>query len=222
VGAIKVVLYAEGAGEAAGEFSLLPPPGDPLLEEHLGAAHLLVRRCIVDLANVPEGAVGFVSPLRLGVRPARGSDLLDRRSLRRLLTWPRPDRHPDFAVVLVDHDGDDKRRDQLVGGVADLPLVAAVGVAKQEFEAWLIADHRAVTQALGSGPAQPPEVEGLPRGKAKALLGEWIEQRPREAAKPREVRMTLARAANLDVLRRIGAFGRFFEDLRVAFPGRRL
>jgi hypothetical protein len=43
---LRVVLYAEGAGETRGAVSLLPAPGEVLGEEWLGPGHLLIRRAI--------------------------------------------------------------------------------------------------------------------------------------------------------------------------------
>lgn len=213
--AVRLVLYAEGAGESAGESTLLPAPGEGLREEHLGAAHVLVRRCVVEVGNLPEGAVRFVSPLRLGARHARGSDLLDRRSLRRLLTWPTPGRRPDLGVVLVDNDGDDERRKVMNAHVEALGLGVVIGVAKQEFEAWLIADHLAVRTIFGRDPGKPPAVEDMTRAEAKQLLAIWTDKLASNS-KPREVRVDLARRASLDSLRTLKAFARFLDELRTA------
>src|SRR5581483_11436552 len=144
-----------------GETSRLPPPTELLGEDHRGPAHELIRRCVARDAAVPLPAVLFQCPLRARGRHPKGSDLLDRRTLRQLLTWPAPHRRPDLAIVLVDQDGAPDRRmtlRQLTEGIS-LPHVIAVAI--QEFDAWLIADHGAVAGTLATKPPNPPAVEGL-------------------------------------------------------------
>ena len=104
---IRVVVYAEGANELYGELVLPIAPRSTLTDEELGAAHALVRRTIESRAPAAAHGIQFEEPLRLvpSLRRPRGSDLLDRKSLRRLLTWG-PHSRPDLAVVLVDEDGD--------------------------------------------------------------------------------------------------------------------
>jgi hypothetical protein len=210
----RVVLYAEGVGDVGGEVSSLPPPTETLAEFHLGPAHALVRRCIARETSVPEQAVTFLSPLRPRGRHARGSDLHDRNSLRQLLTWPNKNRRPDLAVVLVDGDGRHDRRSTLREFVDGISTPHVVGVAIQEFEAWLIADHGAVVGALSPAPEQPSHVESLSPRQAKTLLGQWIST----AGDPdgAGVRLTLARTCNLTVLDRLSAFQSFRQDLRSA------
>lgn len=132
MGALRTVLIGEGGGELGGESTLLPAPGEPLDEPHIGAGHLLVRRCISKLGGIPEGAVRLESPLRLRARVPRGSDLLDRRNLRQLVTYASPGRRPDLAVVLVDADGDANARKKLLQGhLEGLSLPTVVAVAAQ-------------------------------------------------------------------------------------------
>src|SRR5262249_16615938 len=108
---LRVVLYAEGAGETGGELSLPPTPGSELAADHPGPGHELVRRCIVHSSPLKEGAVIFVAPLRLKTgRIPKGSDLLHRASLRQLLQWARPEHRPRFAIILVDCDGNNGRK----------------------------------------------------------------------------------------------------------------
>ena len=101
----RVVVYAEGRAEDAGSGPSVAAPREDLEESELGAAHILARRVIASESRVPEPAIRFVAPLRLvtGRRHA-GSDLLDRKKLRRLLTWPIEP--PSLAIVFVDEDGD--------------------------------------------------------------------------------------------------------------------
>jgi hypothetical protein len=212
---LRIVVYAEGVGELGGDVRPLPAPREPLLEEHLGAAHELVRRCVTrERPQLPDSAIVFVSPLRdSGGRRLRGSDLCDKQKLRRALAWLPNKRRPDLAVVFVDCDGDDERRRLLLEHLDEVILPAAIGVPKQEFESWLIADHRAVVRTLQPAPAQPANVETLRRTEAKMYLTKWTADSSLANA-PHDVRITLARTCDLAVLDQLAAFQAFCEDLR--------
>jgi hypothetical protein len=182
---------------------------------------VLARRCVSAACKVPEAAVAFVAPLRTGRgHVPRGSQLLDRQTLRRLTSWARG--APRLAIVLVDEDGQAGRRSTLYEHLAGLsaPPLRVVAVARQEFEAWLIADLRAVAPALGFSPDEPGAREALPPRRAKELLHAWIEQSGAsgDPAFRRRVRMDLARAADLDILAALESFRRFTEDLSNAGP----
>jgi hypothetical protein len=119
--------------------------------------------------------VVFEAPLRVRARLARGSDLLDRRTLRQLLSWPV--NQPDLAVVLVDQDGEPTRKLTLqahLSAAPPLPVQRVVGVAVEEFEAWLISDMDAVRMVLGGDLAEPRSPEKLEPRAAKQLLRGWI------------------------------------------------
>lgn len=207
---MRVVVCAEGAWELKGAAGHAPAPGQRIAEEALGPAHLLVRRVLIERAGGEAGKVEFEAPLRVAGRAARGSDLRDRTSLRRLLTWPRPDLRPDLSVVLVDADGDRQCSTTIQNHVADLPFPPIVGVAVQEFEAWLIADHANAASTLGRALNAPPAPEGLERGYAKRHLQSWVD--PKEE---REQRKALVRAMDLErVERTCRSFASFSRDLQ--------
>lgn len=208
---LRIVLYGEGPGDTGGELSQLPPPTEILAEGHLGPAHELIRRCVVHESSIPAEATLFLCPLRVRGRHPKGSDLLDRASLRQLLTWPSPQRRPDVAIVLVDQDEVIERGSTLREFTAGIPLPHVITVAIQEFESWLIADHGAVAQAFSQKPTQPPAIESLRRREAKNLLDRWIAE---SAQEPRAARLTLARTADLAVLGRLSAFQTFEQELR--------
>ncbi len=158
---------------------------------------------------MPEGAVRFQRPLRTGrgLVP-RGSQLLDKATLRRLLSWPPGPRRPELAVVLLDADGDRQRGAAIEQAVGDLPVRRVIGLAVQEFEAWLISDEKAVSQAIGSPfPTQKAPERMKPR-EAKALLFDWI---GRTGADDRTARLTIAAAADLGA---IGSRCPAFRDFR--------
>ena len=213
---LRVVVYAEGPGDAGGEVTELPPPNLPLGEEHLGAVHVLVRRCLSEQSPLPEDAVTFMCPLRgRGGRKQKGSDLLLVSNLRQLLTYPRAESRPHLAIVFVDGDGHENRRKTLISALRDIALPHVVAVPVQEFEAWLIKDHSAVARTLKPPPDQPEAVESMAPRKAKSLLDEWISAAMGNPH-PRGVRMTLAGISDLSMLNRLPAFKCFREDLKAA------
>lgn len=209
---LRVVVYAEGSGEGAR--GLPPAPGDPLNEGALGAAHILVRRCLATDARIPETAVRFDSPLRTRGHMPRGSDFLDAQTLAQLLTWARPDKQPDLAVVIVDADGDSRRKPMLDEAVSKVRVNRVVAVAVQEFEAWLIADEAAAAVELGQRLSRSKDPEQMARREAKELLKGWLEVSVRAGAAAWELRRGLAARADLAVIAdRCPAFAAFRKEL---------
>lgn len=214
MGALKVVLYVEGAGERLGELRELRAPGDLLHEESLGSAHILLRRVIAAARRLPENGILFHEPLRTRGRLAKGSDLHNERTLAQLLTWPVASRRPDISVVLVDADGDTRRKEQLAGAVASVPGSKLIAAAVQEFESWLIADQRALASVLGTAPAYPGPPESLPPSVAKEQLAGWTAGSGKD---PAEARRSLARVCDLDeVARMCSAFADLRRELATA------
>src|SRR5262245_3610446 len=207
----RVVVYAEGAKELHGEFVLPRAPGSILPETEYGAAHVLVQRsCVRHLVQVLQ----FETPLNLPTpRPPRGSDLHDRKNLRRLLAWP-PHRRPDLAVVLVDEDGVADRHRTLKSYLdADLIPPVAIGVAVREFESWLLGAMQAVREVLATSIEEPQDRESMKPGEAKELLERWIEKCDR-TAEARLVRVRIAGAVRIDELARSSrSFQRFQQEL---------
>jgi len=212
VGALRIVLYAEGGGETTGELEGLRAPGDPLRDEEQGPGHLLVRRAVTLAGSVPEQAIVFEEPLRTRRgRLPRGSDLHDTNTLAQLLTWGTRSRQPDLCVVLVDSNGDTRRKERLNAAMSGLTVPKVIAMAIAEFEAWLIADHQAVARVLGSGPVDLGPPESLSPRSAKNALKSWIVAAARDG---NEVRRTLARICDLGVLaKRCGAFATFLKEL---------
>ena len=212
---MRVVLYAEGAGEIAGAGGMEWHTDSILDEDGLGAAHELVRRCLSreEGGPVPSAAVRFQGPLRMGRgRIPKGSDLLDRENLRRLLTWLQPGLQPDLAVVLVDEDGQSSRKKMLEGLVAAIPVNKVIAVAIREFEAWLVADEAVASEAMGKTFERTRDPETMAPGEAKAQWASWVSGGDECAA-----RLTVARTVDLDGLAsRCRAFETFRGELRRA------
>lgn len=214
---LRVVLHAEGGLETTGSITVQLAPGQRLDDASLGAAHLLLRRALCRVRQLPEADIQFEVPLRLPQgRIARGSDLLVEANLKRLLQWPRPEMRPELAVVMVDRDGETQRGESLRAVIARLqvPPLRVVAVAVEEFEAWLIADGAALNVVLRTTVDATPDPEGLPRTVAKRRLREWIE---RSGRSPEEtlVRRELAARIDLETLGvRCGSYRAMEHELR--------
>lgn len=212
---LRVVLYAEGARETGPRSNLAPAAGDRLTDDKLGPAHVLVRRCVAFRRKLPENAVIFEAPLRVGERIAEGSDFLRPTTLRQLFTWLGRNRKPDLAILLVDQDEQADRRRQLRECLSDMRVPRVIAVAVQEFEAWLIADETAAASVLNQPIATPPAPEGMRRREAKQLLRSWIGTSKDESL----ARLEIARVCNLPVIRsRCPAFAEFLSDLGAGPP----
>lgn len=206
----RIVVVAEGFNEVPlGDWRL--EPRDLLTESHLGSAHVLVRRLVLELASIPEEAVQFEEPLKYQNRRARGSLLL--KALPKLFRYP-PGSVPTLAVVFVDQDGVSDRERKLQEDSKKVGLPVALGVAVREFEAWLIADSVCVAALAGAlGVRSPSKVEKMANGAAKDWLHSVI---PKDGTRS-SVRMELATGLNLQTVRReCPSFERFCASLAVA------
>jgi len=206
----RFVLYAEGAGETGGRDRLLPPPGAELREEALGPAHFLIARC------VEPRQVVFLAPLRKrGGRAATGSDFLRRRTLRQLLTTFDGSLRIDLMVVLVDHDGDKKRKATLDAHVEFHHFAPRIiSVAVKEFESWLIGDDQLLRGMTAALPDLPRHPEKLRPGEAKNLLGKVLQDGGGSAAIAAR-RIEIARRCDLEIVSRIcPSFQQLRADLK--------
>jgi hypothetical protein len=174
-----------------------------------------MRRVLGLAWQIPEEAITFIGPLRNGGRVIRGSMLLDRDVMRRALTFPVARRRPDFALILIDEDGDAGRRARLAAQLEDKDLAHAIGCAAPEFEAWLVGDHDAVRAHLGDVQA-PAAVEALAPRRPKALIREWSAERGKVE---RDVRRSLAALCDpARLAERCPSFEALFGELRRKRP----
>jgi hypothetical protein len=214
---LRVVFYAEGSAERAGEISLVPAPGATLSAEHLGPVHLLIHRALTD-QRVPQGAVRFEAPLRVRGRTAKGSDLYSEGTLRQLLRWARPDLRPDLVVVMVDTDDELGRVRRLEAATTNIGVQRIVAGAVREFEAWLIADTRALRQTFGLDISTTRDPESMPCGEAKRQLADWTATRVRMGVageSSQTLRRALASTCDLsEVTRRCASFAELLRKLR--------
>lgn len=211
---MRVALYAEGArelGASAWRASSAARDhvqvGAKLPDRALGAAHHLVAR----LAKHP---VEFIAPLLMhstGRRPT-GSDLLVEKNLIRLTSWPNLREAPDAYVVLVDGDGEAQRRPQLQRAVRDQSPPVVIGVAREAFEAWLLADLQTLRRVLQIQVDDLGDVERLRAQQAKAKLDDLLARANRRGPEAIEgARAHLAAELDLEVVRQRS---RSFSDLR--------
>lgn len=148
----------------------------------------------------------------------RGSDLLDKRTLLRLLDWPLHDMRPDLAVVLVDEDGRKARYKDLREWIETLrhgrpPTVVAV--AKQEFESWLITDRVCLQSVLGRSFEPGGDPEAWEPREAKRTLEAAIEAAGDSSTAGRlALRREICLRCDLQRLRASRSFQRFLDDLR--------
>lgn len=207
---MRIVVYAEGVAESSAGISLAPTPGERLAEHELGTAHVLIARLIERDTLVPQQAVAFLAPLRSRGRIAVGSDLHNRKSLRQLLMWPDSRRRPDFAVVLIDDDGKN-RRSAMSGWFDGVSVEPVLAIAVQEFEAWLLADPAAVP----GDAALPSNPEHLPPGEAKREIATRLAGFGTNGdAAILQRRVAIARTMDLERLGRLESFNTFQTELR--------
>jgi hypothetical protein len=196
---MRVALYAEGSRELGASAWVATTAarahvvvGTALPERAWGAAHHLVSRAVT-------APVEFVAPLLLSGRRPSGSDLLVEKNLVRLCTWPVRAEAPDAFVFIVDGDGDGQRRRRLQQAVQDRPGVV-VGVAREAFEAWLLADLDAVRSVLQVRIDDLGDVERMPASSVKERLDGLLAESGRGAPEAIEgARAQIARALDLHV-----------------------
>jgi hypothetical protein len=201
---LRVVVYAEGSLESG----KLPSgsPGSELATDELGPAHILMRRVIADVSSVPAAAISFVTPLRDRVgRHATGTQLHHVAALKRLLTW-LPEPVPQLAIVLVDRDADNQRSATLGVVIGQGNLRAILGVAVEEFEAWLVGDPDAVAAICGA------QAHATPENCSPRVIKDWLRSTIGGADEWRH-RAELAAHSDLARLKRQPSFANLCNDL---------
>ncbi len=198
--AVCMVVHAEGPGDLGATTWGLSPK-DSLQLDDLGPAHIIVQRILTEGARIPAPAIDFVEPLRTktGAR-AHGSQLLKPSVLDEILAaWLLA---PPLIVLLVDSDDQPpaERAAILEAGLERNFLAGAVGVAVKEFESWLIADAKSISQVIGKVGHNYQTPERLACGEAKQTLQTWIQKIAHPARQLIDIRREVATAMNLDVV----------------------
>lgn len=98
---------------------------------------------------------------------------------KRVLMWMRRAELEGFdaLVLVIDQDDPAERRQQQLDRAQDdgrFPIRRALGVAIRTFDAWILADEKALSLALGSPCKRQKEPEGF--SEPKAVCRELLEQ----------------------------------------------
>ncbi|MGD1856707.1 MAG: DUF4276 family protein [Leptolyngbyaceae cyanobacterium] len=220
---ISIVVHAEGPGEL-GNPDRDVRPQDVLSSDNLGPAHIVVRRILTEGSKIPAAAIEFKEPLRTayetGAR-AQGSKLLKPSVLNDILSpWQLNFQFmPPLIIFLVDSDDSppQERTSILQQALDKYSLQGAVGVAVKEFEAWLVADSKAINQVIGSVPKNFQSPENLKPGEAKRSLNEWIQSSIYSIRTNNDIRRDLATAMDLDEVANLCPSFKGFRQALLAF-----
>ncbi len=153
---MRILIVSEGVHEL----------GDNSLD---GALVMLASRLLDGNVSFERKKVSS-REVRQHAQPGRGG-----RYKKRALGWIRlAEREGYDAIILViDQDGDEERKQQFDRAQDDLrlSLPRALGVAIKTFDAWMLADEQALSEALETRIDLPPnpESEGDPKSKCKNL-----------------------------------------------------
>lgn len=193
-------------------------PGSEIPLDALGPAHVLLMRIAAANASVGQSPeLRFEAPLRRpDGRVARGSDLHRAATLGKLLRYPTHRRRPDLAIILVDEDGVSVRRKQLTSALAGIRVPPhLLAVAVREFESWLIADHKALSEVAQTKVEPNDAPDRLDPGQAKEKLRGLL-----AGVDERVGRRQLAERLDLDLVgTRSKSFQRFCNDVRKVLSG---
>ncbi len=138
--------------------------------EHEGALIVLVQRALTKPA---EFVAERISDPKVRVHWRRG---VGQGVVKRALAWLRfAERHDfDALVLVIDQDGYPEREREIATAQRDdrLTLPRALGVAIRTFDAWMVADERALSQCLGREIPRQKDPEGIrdPKHVCRQLL----------------------------------------------------
>lgn len=143
---MKVLIVSEGKHELGGGASE-------------GALAILVSRLLSVPARCSCEKISS-SKVRIHRRPGKGGSLC-----LRALAWCRYARQENFdaVIVLLDQDGDGSRLPEIdTAQRRPTPAVPrAMGVAVRSFDAWMLADEKALTQVLEKPVQRQPDPETI-------------------------------------------------------------
>ena len=140
---------------------------------------------------------------------------------KRALRWliEAEDRQADALVLLIDEDGDAERVQQIRHAQENFSLSQlrrAMGVAIRAFDAWMLADEKALTEVLGRNVDRQPDPERTSNPKAmcaRLLAGSQVDM------SQSDMYARVAREVDIDILceRCQSGFGPFAERARNMF-----
>jgi hypothetical protein len=200
-------------------------PDDVGRADHTGVTQILVRRIIAERMGTEPDTSGWVAAPVIRLHRPRGLDEKTRLAMK--------EAHRegfDAVVVVLDRDGkgsnDEGRLKQLRKGreaaSEKVPIHAALGVAIETMEAWLLADETALSATLGCVVPQQPEPEKLAGEKGsqahpKARLHGLIGDSPRQEEPTGIIKRAIAEKASIKILERRcpAGFKPFATDVRL-------
>lgn len=136
--------------------------------EQAGALENLLRQFGADRAELAHDRL---ASNRIHVHHGKGGKLF-----KRAVRWIKEadKRGADALVLLVDEDGESERRTQISEAqCSSLSLLPrAMGVAIRSFDAWMLADERALSEVLGCTVSRQPDPEPIrdPKAVCASLL----------------------------------------------------
>jgi len=218
---MRIAFLIEGATEGAVRVGV----GDTEPFPARGAVPLLVARIL----GIEKSQIKcFFPPL---LRPGAGAIL--KRAAKVLKEYARPDTwNCQGAVILVDADGKGRQRlrtlrqrvDEVEQAGMAIGSCTAVGVAIEKFEAWLLADEKALSRVLEvpnpNGVSRSPETlkgKGGAPDDAKGVFAERVAQGGKRHVPPEELAYQIVAQMDLDVVERrcpkgFGLFRREVKD----------
>ncbi len=135
------------------------------------------------------------------VRAFRGKgDGFYKRALRWLIE--AENRGHDALIFLIDRDGHKNRSQQMdkaQDNIEGTMLPRAMGVAVEAFDAWILADPRALSKVLGCNVQQQPDPETIKAQTAKARCVELLGE-SQSGLRPREMYAEVLQTADLETL----------------------
>jgi len=158
-----------------------------------GALQCLVARL---LERDAEFVLERLANDNIHVHPGKGRGYF-KKAVRWLLEAAK--RGYDVLVLVVDEDGYSDRVIQIDEAQESpkAPIPRALGVAVRTFDAWMLADERALSNVLAVKVPRQPEIERIrdPKGACKRLLAQ-----SGRSMSPTELRAAVSREATISVL----------------------
>lgn len=168
---MKWLLVAEGPHEVAQfneRYRFDPATG----EEQYGALRALIERILDGKVALPPPEIRRISDVNVATIRGRGKGYLPR--LMAWLRWAERENRFDFVVIVFDEDNVLERRKAAENAQENLVQAAiprAIGVAIRTFDAWMLADQKALQSVLGTNVdfISRPEDEEDPKSCCKQL-----------------------------------------------------
>jgi len=197
--ALRVLVLGEGKSEEGDDYYAPEQPGRAIPEECLGAAHVLVRRILIDLAGSKAPTFVYPPRLRTSRRPGNGGLIADLSGAPRLAANPRQkgwlqkcvgENAVDLIVLLKDCKVDGRAcgvdvvigelQSAIAGRLPPRRPKVVKAAAKPSLEGWLLmmpesnrveeSQAKAMWASAGFDSGHPPSMAGVARDLDLAKL----------------------------------------------------